>query len=303
MSARKPVVGPLRSARVVAAIREIRTAPRRKQAAFVANGRAIPIVNRNAPIGGPTSWFVSSIEPWIRAFPSPRSSRLTRLGRSVLLAESAKTSAVASAKRAIRTIAMLTDPVTTVYTRTDSIAARLTLAMTTIRLRSTRSATAPPGMPKRRNGRYSLRTARETRKGSRVSDATSSGPAATVTPSPRLLTNDAEKSQRKLRPSRAGAIASEVRAGRRRTGRRITPGLAAGAAHQRVESSDLRDRDHDLSRGPAFVDLRQRLDDALQRISPVDERADLARGDQRLQRVNVVVGKRLPAEHQAHPPA
>ena len=52
MSATNPVVGPLGSARVVAAMRDIRTAPSRKQAAFVANGSAIPIANRNAPIGG-----------------------------------------------------------------------------------------------------------------------------------------------------------------------------------------------------------------------------------------------------------
>ena len=37
----------------------MRTAPSAKQAAFVANGRAIPTANRNAPIGGATSWFVS----------------------------------------------------------------------------------------------------------------------------------------------------------------------------------------------------------------------------------------------------
>ena len=76
--------------------RETSTAPSAKQAAFVANGSAMPTANRNAPIGGASSWFVSRNAPCIRAFAMPRSSRATRPGSSVLLAESAKVSAVPS---------------------------------------------------------------------------------------------------------------------------------------------------------------------------------------------------------------
>ena len=48
--------------------RDTSSAPSTKQMAFVANGRAMPTANRNAPIGGATSWFVSRKAPCIRAF-------------------------------------------------------------------------------------------------------------------------------------------------------------------------------------------------------------------------------------------
>ena len=88
--------------------RETSTAPSAKHAAFVANGRAIPAANRNAPIGGVRSWFVSRNAPCIRALAMPRSSRATRPGSSVLLAESANVSAVPRTNRATSTTAMLT---------------------------------------------------------------------------------------------------------------------------------------------------------------------------------------------------
>ena len=86
---------------------------------------------------------------------SPRSSRATRPGISVLLAESAKVSAVPSMNSATSTMAMLTVPVTIVATRTASTTARPRFTTTTIRRRSTRSATAPPRTPNSRTGRYS----------------------------------------------------------------------------------------------------------------------------------------------------
>src|SRR5438046_2188064 len=75
--------------------------------------------------------------------------------------------------------------------------------------------------PKSRAGRYSLNSAIETRNGSRVWDATSSGPAEIATPSPTLLTPVDARSQRKFAPRRAGATVSVMRVGRRRTGGRI----------------------------------------------------------------------------------
>ena len=71
----------------------------------------------------------------------------------------------------------------------------------------TRSATAPPGIPKSSIGRYPAVTARDTRNGSCVRDATRSGPAARTTPSPKLSTIFALTSHRKLWPSRSGTIA------------------------------------------------------------------------------------------------
>ena len=43
------------SRRVLMTTRDTRIAPNTKQTAFVANGRAMPVANRNAPIGGATS--------------------------------------------------------------------------------------------------------------------------------------------------------------------------------------------------------------------------------------------------------
>ena len=77
-----------------------------------------------APIGGATSWFVRRNAPCIRALAMPRSSRATRPGSSVLLAASAKVSAVPSTNRVTSTTAMLTVPVTMVATRTASTTAR-----------------------------------------------------------------------------------------------------------------------------------------------------------------------------------
>ena len=102
------------------ATRETRTAPSTKQTAFVANGSAMPVANRNAPIGGATSWFVSRKAPCIRELARPRSSRATRPGRNVLLAESAKVSAVPRMNSVTRMTAMLTVPLTIVATRTTS---------------------------------------------------------------------------------------------------------------------------------------------------------------------------------------
>ena len=73
---------------------------------------------------------------------------------------------------------MFTASVTIVATSTARTMARPRFTTTTIRRRSNRSAAAPPMTPNSRNGRYSLNSASETRNGSRVCDATSSGPAA-----------------------------------------------------------------------------------------------------------------------------
>ena len=164
----------------------------------------MPAANRKAPIGGTRSWFVRRNAPCIRAFAMPRSSRATRLGISVLLAESAKVSAVPRMNRTTSTAAMLTVPLTITTTRAASTMARPMFTTTTIRRRSNRSAAAPPRTPNSRTGRYSLRSAIETRNGSRVCDATSSGPAAMTTPSPALLMTVAASSQRKPGPSLPG---------------------------------------------------------------------------------------------------
>ena len=193
----------------------------------MANGRAMPAANRKAPIAGAMSWFINTNAPCIRALAMPRSSRATIPGSKVLLAESAKVSAVPRMNSTIRTTAMLTVPLTIVLTRTTRTPARTRSTAMTIRRRSKRSAAAPPTTPKIRTGRYPLRRASETRNGSCVSEATRSGPAAIAMPSPMLLMSVAEKSQRKLRPSLVGAMFSAIRASGVRTGGRIATVAAA----------------------------------------------------------------------------
>ena len=144
----------------------------------------------------------------------PRSSRATSPGRSVLLAESANVSAVPSTNRTTRTTAML---IAAADDRGDEDDQHDGTA-------EVDDDDHPPpvesGRRSRRRGRrtaatgrYSLSTAIETRNGSRVCEATSSGPAASAMPSPMLLTNVADSSQRKLRPSRVGAMVSVIRGG------------------------------------------------------------------------------------------
>ena len=108
---------------------------------------------------------------------------------------------------------MLTVPAPIVAASTASTTARARFTTTTMRRRSKRSAIAPAGTPKRRFGRYWLSSAIETSSGSRVSEATSSGPAARAMPSPTLVTSEDARSQRKLRPSRAGAMVSAIAVG------------------------------------------------------------------------------------------
>ena len=192
--------------------RRIITAPSAKQAASVANGSAMPAANRNAPIGGAISWFVSSTPPVMRAFAMPRSSRRTIRGRMLWPPMSANVSAVPSTNRATSTATMLTCPVKMVPASRARITARTMLTAAMRRIRSTRSATTPAAKPNSRTGRFWARTAIETSSGSRVCDATRSGPAASARPSPTLLTTAVARSQRKLRPRRAGAMDSVRRA-------------------------------------------------------------------------------------------
>src|SRR4051794_4165389 len=175
------------------------------------NGRAIPIANRNAPIGGATSWLVRSTDPVIRAFAIPRSSLGTRRGRMLALPMSANVSAVPSANRAASTTTMLTTPVATLVASSARMTPRIRLTTAMSRTRSTRSATTPAANPNSSTGRFWASTAIDTRSGSRVWLATSSGPAASAMPSPVFVTTDVRSSTRKERPSRGGAIASAAR--------------------------------------------------------------------------------------------
>ena len=103
-----------------------------------------------------------------------------------------------------------------------------------IRRRSSRSAATPASRPKNSHGTRCSTTASATRNGSRVWEATSSGPAARAMPSPRLLTHDDPSSQRNETPSRDGATASSTRVegGLTSTARPRTRPNGAGIRHE-----------------------------------------------------------------------
>ena len=263
--------------------RETSTAPSAKQAAFVANGSAMPDREQERPdrradelvrqqeralqpgVGEPEVLAVDEAREQACCSPSRRTSPRCR-GRTA----------------STRTTAMLTVPVTIVATRTTRTTARHE-----VRRRRPSAADRSGRRPRRRarrtgaSGRYSLSSASETRNGSRVCEATSSGPAAIAMPSPMLLTNDAESSQRKLRPSRAGARVSDDPGGQ--------------GAHRRQDSSTrIAAGRPGGCRPPATVDRRsttfpagrpsstsaQRVDDLVERVAPVDDRPDPARRNQ-----------------------
>ena len=118
---------------------------------------------------------------------------------------SANTSAVLSSPSATSATVTETRPVSIVSTRTASTTARLPSATITIRRRLSRSESTPACSPKTIGGAHRSSAASETRKALPVSEATSSGPAAAASPSPRFDVHDEASSQRYPVPSRAGS--------------------------------------------------------------------------------------------------
>ena len=92
--------------------------------------------------------------------------------------------------------------------RSSRIAARTSPVTMTMARRLTRSATTPAYRPNNSHGSRCSNAAIATASGLCVWDATSSGPAASVIPSPRFVTHEEASSQRKLRPRRDGAMNS-----------------------------------------------------------------------------------------------
>jgi hypothetical protein len=129
----------------------------------------------------------------------------------VLEVLSAKTSAVPTRKSATRTTATDTVPVTMEAATSASTQARSRSTVTTISRRSRRSAMAPACNPNSSGGSHCSSAANDTRKGSWVWEATSSGPAAIAIPSPVLLSQDDDSSHRKPGPRREGARVSTIR--------------------------------------------------------------------------------------------
>ena len=131
---------------------------------------------------------------------------------NAVAALSAKVSAVPSRNIAAYTNPALTVSVAMVTVRPTTTTAR---AASTAALRSrrsaTRSTTAPASKPKSSHGRRCMNTASATANGSVVMEASSSGAAASRTPSPRFPATAAAHSHRKSRPRLGGAIRSASR--------------------------------------------------------------------------------------------
>src|SRR4051812_41079765 len=191
-------------------MRETSSTPKPTSTACAANGQADPTVNRAAPMGGPTSWLTVMKPTWMRELARARSSRSTSMGSSVLVVLSAKTSAVARRNRVPSTSPIDTVPVAIAMLRRTRSAARATSTVMTISLRLMRSESAPAQTPNSRGGSHCRVAAEAMSRALWVSDATSSGPAASEMPSPVLLSHDDASSHRKLAPSRFGATASTI---------------------------------------------------------------------------------------------
>ena len=189
-------------------MRESSSALRARRTASVTNGQAVPATKRAAPTAGPTISFMTSVPVISRALPTPRSARPTTIGSSVPRVVSAKTSATPRTKRAARTATMPTSPASRAVARTTRTPPRARSTPMTSRRRSTRSARTPACRPKSSHGSRCTRAPRATRNGSWVWPATSSGPAASAMPSPRLPTQDDPTSQRNGVPIRAGSALS-----------------------------------------------------------------------------------------------
>src|SRR4029079_660309 len=207
----------------------------------------MPMANSRAPIGGASSWFVSNTPPDSRALATPRSSRLTRRGRTLWPPMWANVSAVPSTNSATSTMAMLTALLTIVTARTTRMAARTRLTAAMRRTRSTLSATTPACTPNSSTGRFWASAAIDTRNGSRVWLATSSGPAASAIPSPMLVMTDATSSRRNPRPSREGAIRSATTV----NGDDTSPRVPAGSAPRDGPHVER----HDAAGEPAPMDV------------------------------------------------
>ncbi len=99
--------------------REISSVPSRTSTPWAANGHAIPVAKRAAPIGGPPSWLTVMNPVCRRELAIARSSRSTIIGSRVWLALSANISAVPSRNSAASTTAIDTWPVTMNVVRTS----------------------------------------------------------------------------------------------------------------------------------------------------------------------------------------
>jgi len=188
--------------------RDTSSSPAAMRMVLVANGQDRPAAKSTAPIAGPVSLFSVMRPARTRALAIARSSRRTSIGVSVPVVLSTNTSAVASSASVSSTTGTDTRPVTNTPTSTPRAPTRTAFATSTMRRRSSRSESTPAQSPNTSGGAQRSRAASATRSGLAVSDATSSGPAATAIPSLRFVAHDDASNQRNPLPNRAGTTAS-----------------------------------------------------------------------------------------------
>lgn len=160
----------------------------RNVAALRPNGSAAPTTNSHAPSGGAPRLLPTICTAIRRALARGSLSAETTDGSSVIDALSASISPMPRQKNAAYTTAMPTASRHTITASAPTTTARSRLTTTMRRRRSSRSTYAPPMSENNSHGSCWMNTAPATSAGSSVSDATSSGPAASATPSPTLDT-------------------------------------------------------------------------------------------------------------------
>jgi hypothetical protein len=170
----------------------------------------------------PTIWTV-----WKRALARGRPSRSTTIGSAAWEALWNTVSAVVVAKKTTSRIGIDAWPVSTARASSPMQAVRARSAATISQRRSARSATAPLGSANSSHGSVKATPTAPILRGSSVSDAASSGAAATVTPSPRLEAAAATSRVRSARDRSMGQFTTRSRKG---PGWRPTPPRRARSA-------------------------------------------------------------------------
>ena len=195
-----------------------------KLAASSANGAAAAAANRSPTRGGPTRVVPAIWTVWKRALARGRPSRSTTIGRAAWEALWNTVSAVVVAKKTTSRTGIDAWPVSTARASSPRQAVRARSAATISQRRSARSATAPLGSANSSHGRVRTTPTAPILRGSSVSDAASSGAAATVTPSPRL---DAAAATSRVRSARDRSMGQFTTRPKKGPGRRPTPPGAA----------------------------------------------------------------------------
>jgi hypothetical protein len=182
-SAGSPAAGPKRPR-----MEATRAEPAANETASTANGTQPATENRNPPMGGPASSWVTDLgaarRPLDRS--SRRGSRETSAGRIDRAPVSTSVCPVPSRNPTAASSAMPARSRSTARASPPTTANRPASTVHITRRRSQRSSSAPLSSPNSSQGSHSAKLTTDTADGSRVSVAASSGSAVPYTPSPTI---------------------------------------------------------------------------------------------------------------------